>query len=150
TRALQHGAGLTRLSSIGPRQPRPPLFPYTTLFRSFDFSSEHIRDSQLQMLFAICTPLIASEAQIGLALRILCGFSIDEIAEAFLSKRDTINKRLFRAKEKLRTEGVKMEFPAPEVLPARLDNVLRIIYLLFNEGYYSRTHARTLREDLCY
>lgn len=116
----------------------------------FDFSSEHIRDSQLQMLFAICTPLIASEAQIGLALRILCGFSIDEIAEAFLSKRDTINKRLFRAKEKLRTEGVKMEFPAPEVLPARLDNVLRIIYLLFNEGYYSRTHARTLREDLCY
>ncbi len=78
-----------------------------------DFSPQHIRDSQLQMLFAICTPAIASEAQIGLALRILCGFGIDEIAEAFLTNKETINKRLFRAKEKLRTENIRLEMPSP-------------------------------------
>src|SRR5690606_30129639 len=72
------------------------------------FSRENIEDSQLKMLFAICTPAIASEAQSGLALRILCGFGIDEIAEAFLSNKETINKRLFRAKEKLRTEQVDL------------------------------------------
>src|SRR5690606_12659990 len=64
----------------------------------FSFTQENIKDSQLKMLFAICTPAIASEAQIGLALRILCGFGIEEIAEAFLSNKETINKRLFRAK----------------------------------------------------
>src|SRR6185437_6278123 len=68
-----------------------------------EFSTENIRDNQLRMLFAVCTPAIASEAQIGLELRILCGFGIDEIAEAFLSNKETINKRLFRAKDKLRT-----------------------------------------------
>ena len=114
-----------------------------------DFSEENIRDSQLQMLFAICDPVIASEAQIGLALRILCGFGIDEIAGAFLLNKETINKRLFRAKEKLRSERVRMEFPAEAELPARLDNVLRIIYLLFNEGYYSRSRDQILQKDLC-
>jgi RNA polymerase sigma factor (sigma-70 family) len=76
----------------------------------FSFSQQNIKDSQLQMLFAICTPAIASEAQIGLALRILCGFGIDEIAEAFLSNKETINKRLFRAKEKLRTDRFNLHF----------------------------------------
>src|SRR3546814_2440553 len=74
----------------------------------FEFTPKNIRDSQLQMLFAVCTPAIAAEAQIGLALRILCGFSIGEIAGALLCRKDTINKRLFRAKEKLRTERVKI------------------------------------------
>jgi predicted RNA polymerase sigma factor len=114
-----------------------------------DFSLNNIKDSQLQMMFAVCNPVIASEAQIGLALRILCGFGIDEIAEAFLSNKETINKRLFRAKEKLRTEKVKMEMPPEDQLIMRLDNVLRVIYLLFNEGYYSRTQNRILRKDLC-
>lgn len=114
-----------------------------------NFSPEHIRDSQLQMLFAVCTPAIASEAQIGLALRILCGFGIEEIAEAFLSNKETINKRLFRAKEKLRTEKIKMELPSEREIPARLDNVLHIIYLLFSEGYYSKTQNRILQKELC-
>ncbi|HEV9035561.1 MAG TPA: sigma factor, partial [Puia sp.] len=70
-----------------------------TDIEEMDFSHEHIRDSQLQMLFAVCDPAIASEAQIGLALRILCGFGIDEIAGAFLTNKETINKRLFRARE---------------------------------------------------
>lgn len=116
---------------------------------ALNFSQENIKDSQLQMLFAICTPAIASEAQIGLALRILCGFGIDEIAEAFLSNKETINKRLFRAKEKLRTESVSMELPDATEIVSRLDNVLRVIYLLFNEGYYSKTQNQILQKDLC-
>lgn len=118
--------------------------------QELNFSQENIRDSQLQMLFAICNPAIASEAQIGLALRILCGFGIDEIAEAFLSNKETINKRLFRAKEKLRTEKVKMELPPENEIANRLDTVLHIIYLLFSEGYYSKTQDQILRKDLCF
>jgi RNA polymerase sigma factor (sigma-70 family) len=114
-----------------------------------DFSTGNIKDSQLQMLFAICNPAIASEAQIGLALRILCGFGIDEIAEAFLLNKETINKRLFRAKEKLRTEKVEMELPPENEISNRLDTVLHIIYLLFTEGYYSKTQDEILRKDLC-
>ncbi|RYE24817.1 MAG: sigma-70 family RNA polymerase sigma factor [Sphingobacteriales bacterium] len=114
-----------------------------------DFSEQYIKDSQLQMIFAICNPAVASEAQIGLALRILCGFGIDEIAEAFLSNKETINKRLFRAKEKLRTEQIKIELPPPQEINKRLDNVLHVIYLLFNEGYYSKTQNSVLRKDLC-
>lgn len=114
-----------------------------------DFSLSNIKDSQLQMMFAVCNPVISSEAQIGLALRILCGFGIDEIAEAFFSNKETINKRLFRAKERLRSENVKMEIPPENQIANRLDNVLRIIYLLFNEGYYSRTQNQILRKDFC-
>ncbi|SDS92834.1 RNA polymerase sigma-70 factor, ECF subfamily [Mucilaginibacter mallensis] len=114
-----------------------------------NFSHQNIKDSQLQMLFSVCTPAIASEAQIGLALRILCGFGIDEIAEAFLSNKETINKRLFRAKEKLRNEKIQLEFPPENEIQRRLDNVLHIIYLLFSEGYYSKTQNEILRKDLC-
>lgn len=115
-----------------------------------DFSSQNIKDSQLQMMFAVCNPAIASEAQIALALRILCGFSIDEIAEAFLTNKETINKRLFRAKERLRTEDIKLELPSDSEINERLDNVLHIIYLLFNEGYYSSTQNQILRKELCF
>jgi RNA polymerase sigma-70 factor (ECF subfamily) len=115
-----------------------------------DFSNQHIKDTQLQMLFAVCNPAIASEAQIGLALRILCGFGIDEIAEAFLSGKETINKRLLRAKEKLRTENVAMELPPEDELVKRLDNVLHVLYLMFSEGYYSKTQNQILRRDLCF
>ena len=114
-----------------------------------NFSNENIKDSQLQMMFAVCNPSIASEAQIGLALRILCGFGIDEIAEAFFTSKETINKRLFRAKEKLRTEKISMELPPEDELTSRLNNVLHIIYLLFNEGYYSKTQNQILQKDLC-
>ncbi|TGK55939.1 sigma-70 family RNA polymerase sigma factor [Leptospira wolffii] len=115
-----------------------------------DFSKKNIKDSQLQMLFAVCNPLIASEAQIGLALRILCGFGIEEISEAFLTNKETINKRLFRAKEKLRSENIRMELPEEEEIDKRLDNVLHIVYLLFTEGYYSKTQDKILRQELCF
>ena len=114
-----------------------------------DLSEKNIVDSQLQMLFAICHPGIPAEAQIGLALRILCGFGIEEIANAFLSNKETINKRLFRAKEKLRAEKVKIEFPQKDEIDKRLAPVLTTLYLLFNEGYYSESSDVVLREDLC-
>jgi RNA polymerase sigma-70 factor (ECF subfamily) len=114
-----------------------------------NLSEENITDSQMQMLFAICHPTIPIEAQIGLALRILCGFGINEIANAFLTNNETINKRLFRAKEKLRTEKVTIEFPGKKEIKERLDTVLTTLYLLFSEGYYSESNDTILREDLC-
>lgn len=121
----------------------------TEYIMEVDLSDRNIIDSQLQMLFAICHPCISPEAQVGLALRILCGFGIDEIAGAFLTNKETINKRLFRAKEKLRAGHVKMEFPADNQLTTRLKLVLTTLYLLFNEGYYSETDNEILRQDLC-
>ena len=114
-----------------------------------DLSTKNIEDSQLQMMFAICNPVIPVEAQIGLALRILCGFGIDEISAAFLSNKETINKRLFRAKETLRENKVAMEFPQASEIEKRLQAVLTTLYLLFNEGYYSASQNATLRKDLC-
>jgi RNA polymerase sigma factor (sigma-70 family) len=114
-----------------------------------NLSEENILDSQLQMLFAICHPSIGADAQIGLALRILCGFGINEIATAFLTNQETINKRLFRAKEKLRTEKVKIKAPDEAEISSRLETVLTTLYLLFSEGYYSESDDMILREDLC-
>ena len=116
-----------------------------------DLSEKNINDSQLQMMFAICHPSISCEAQIGLSLRILCGFGIDEIADAFLTNKETINKRLFRAKEKLREEKIKIEIPANlQKLMTRLETVIKTIYLLFSEGYYSESQNQTIRKELCF
>jgi RNA polymerase sigma-70 factor (ECF subfamily) len=115
-----------------------------------DLSDKNITDSQLQMLFVLCHPSIPVEAQIGLSLRILCGFGIDEIANAFLSNKETINKRLFRAKEKLRMEKVPIEFPGEAEINERMETVLRTLYLLFSEGYYSESQDTVLREELCF
>ena len=116
---------------------------------NLDLSARNITDSQLQMLFAVCHPSLPAEAQIGLALRILCGFGIDEIANAFLTSKETINKRLYRAKKKLRSEQIRMEAPSEEELDNRLRTVLTTLYLLFNEGYYSESNDQVLRKDLC-
>lgn len=115
-----------------------------------DLSPQNITDSQLQMIFTICNPIIPAEAQIGLALRILCGFGIDEIAEAFLTNKETISKRLYRAKEKLRTENIKIELPNENDINTRLETVLTTLYLLFNEGYHSTTQKTHLRKELCW
>ena len=114
-----------------------------------DLTEQNIHDSQLQMLFAICQPSIPAESQIGLALRILCGFGTEEIANAFMSNKETINKRLFRAREKLRTEKASFELPPADKICERLEPVLRTLYLLFNEGYYSESNDLIVREDLC-
>lgn len=114
-----------------------------------DWSEQNIIDSQLQMLFALCHPAISQEAQIGLSLRILCGFGIDEIASAFLTNKEVINKRLFRAKEKLREEKIEIVFPNEQEIASRLEAVLKTLYLLFSEGYYSESSDEVLRQDLC-
>ena len=119
-----------------------------------DLSEKNITDSQLQMLFALCHPSIPTESQIGLSLRILCGFGIEEIANAFLTNKETVNKRLFRAKEKLRIEKVKIApitigILSEEGINNRLETVLATLYLLFNEGYYSESQDTILREELC-
>jgi RNA polymerase sigma factor (sigma-70 family) len=114
-----------------------------------DLSPQNINDSQLQMMFAICHPLIPPEAQIGLSLRILCGFGIDEIAEAFLVNKETVNKRLYRAREKLREEKIRIELPTQPEIDERLETVLTTIYLLFSEGYYSVSRNQTIRRELC-
>ena len=114
-----------------------------------DLTEQNITDSQLQMLFAVCHPAIPTEAQVGLALRVLCGFGIEEIASAFLTNKETINKRLYRAREKLRLEKVAVEFPGEAEIPNRLAGVLTTLYLLYSEGYYSESHDTVLREDLC-
>ncbi len=115
-----------------------------------DLSDQNIRDSQLHMLFALCNPSIPVESQIALALRILCGLGIDEIARAFLTGKETINKRLFRAKEKLREEKELVRFPAVHKIDQRLGSVLATLYLLFSEGYYSENRNPVMREELCH
>ena len=114
-----------------------------------NLSDKIIADSQLQMLFAVCNPIISTEAQIAMALKVLCGFGVNEIAQAFLSNKETINKRLHRAKEKFRKNKTDLTFPPSNILNDRLDNVLSIIYLLFNEGYYSTVSENTIRKEFC-
>jgi RNA polymerase sigma factor (sigma-70 family) len=114
-----------------------------------DLSDENIKDSQLQMMFAVADPVLSLESQIALTLRILCGFGIDEIADAFLTSKETIHKRLARAKEKLRSAKIKIALPPADELNQRVDGVLRSLYLLFNEGYYSSNRDTVLRKDFC-
>jgi len=114
-----------------------------------DLSEKNIQDSVLHMMFAVCHPSLSDEAQISLSLRILCGFGVDEIAAAFLVGKETINKRLFRAKEKLRDEGITLDVAGATQIESRLTTVLTTIYLLFNEGYYSISQDKTIRKDLC-
>ncbi len=114
-----------------------------------DLSNINITDSQLRMLFAVCHPCISGESQVCLALRVLCGFGIDEIANAFLTSSETINKRLSRAKEKLRNENIPIELPSANEINDRLESVTTTLYLLFSEGYYSENNNAVLRKDLC-
>jgi predicted RNA polymerase sigma factor len=129
--------------------PRLRTDPTACEQQEIDLSPGNISDSQLRMLFAICHPSIPPEAQIGLALRILCGFGIGEIADAFLTNKEVINKRLYRARERLRLEKVEIELPADTEVDTRLATVLHTLYLLFSEGYYSESQDAVLREDLC-
>jgi RNA polymerase sigma-70 factor (ECF subfamily) len=114
-----------------------------------DMTDRNIQDSQLATLFAICDPQLPDETQIGLALRILCGFGIDEIAAAFMVDKEVINKRLYRGREKLRRLGFDFDKRA-DFRESRLDHVLLVLYLLFNEGYHSTTYHRPVREELCF
>ena len=114
------------------------------------FTSDHLNDSLLSMMFVICNPILSIESQLSLGLRILCGFNIDEIANALLCSKSVINKRLSRAKQKLREHNIGLEFPSSKAIENRQQSVLHMLYLLFNEGYCSTNVEQKIREDLCY
>ena len=113
------------------------------------FLDGEIADSQLRMMFACCHPVLSQEAQISLILRTLCGLSCKEIASAFLTREDTVSKRLFRTREKIRSERIALDYPDGGNLNERLDVVLKTLYLLFSEGYNSTCHENLIREELC-
>ncbi|WP_110056003.1 RNA polymerase sigma factor [Chitinophaga sp. S165] len=114
-----------------------------------DLSEQNISDSQLAMIFTVCHPAIANESQIALALNLLCGFGVQEIADAFLTNKEVIYKRISRAKDKLKEIKIKIQQPTLTEINERLETVLKTLYLLFSEGYYSTSSDRLLRKDLC-
>jgi len=114
------------------------------------FLENEIHDSQLRMMFACCHPSIPEESQVALTLKTLCGLSVNEIAKAFLTNDETINKRIYRAKEKIKAENIELNVPQGNELQPRLDTVLKSLYLLFNEGYNSSHPDQLIREELCH
>lgn len=139
-----------RFNEISPRYAYLLQSEYTLSPTVSSFFLEHeIADSQLRMMFACCHPAIPPESQIALTLKTLCGLSVTEIAKAFLTQEETIAKRIYRAKEKIKTEQIELEVPHSHALSLRLDAVLKCLYLLFNEGYNSSHPEQLIREDLC-
>jgi predicted RNA polymerase sigma factor len=100
------------------------------------------------MMFVCCYSELPPVSQVALILKTLCGFSIEEIAKAFLSTEETISKRLYRAKQEFRENKIQFEIPSSQQISQRLENVLTSLYLLFNEGYSSTSHSKIIRNDL--
>jgi RNA polymerase sigma-70 factor (ECF subfamily) len=113
------------------------------------FFDHEIEDSQLRMMFVCCHPSIPYESQIALTLKTLCGLSVSEIAHSFLTTDETITKRLYRAKEKIRDEKIELEIPSAATLTSRVETVLHTLYVLFTEGYNSSHPDQLIRHDLC-
>ena len=113
------------------------------------FSTGEIRDSELRMIFTCCHPSLSAETSTALTLKTLCGFSVKEIAAALLAGEETIRKRLHRARLQFRSGAIPYEVPAGSDLVPRLDAVLLVLYLLFNEGYYSRHADSVIRTEFC-
>jgi len=113
------------------------------------FPEEEIADDRLRLMFACCHPQVPGEAQVALALKVLCGFNVTEIARAFLTTDAAIAKRLTRARQKIAEARIPFELPAGEELSRRLDGVLQSLYLLFNEGYKASTGDKLVREEIC-
>ncbi len=116
---------------------------------TLDLSPQNISDSQLAMMFTVCHPSIPDESQIALALNLLCGFGAQEIADAYLTNKEVIYKRISRAKERLKEAHLKIQPPTLPEINERLAAVLKTLYLLFSEGYYSISGSTVLRKELC-
>lgn len=109
---------------------------------------EDIEDDRLRLVFTCCHPSLASDTQVALTLREICDLTTEEIASAYLAKPATIAQRIVRAKNKIRDAKIPYEVPTGAELPERLDSVLQVVYLVFNEGYSASTGAKVTRHDL--
>jgi RNA polymerase sigma-70 factor (ECF subfamily) len=114
-----------------------------------NYDGGEIPDDRLRLIFTCCHPALASEVQVPLTLRTLCGLETDEIARAFLVSSTTMAQRLVRAKHKIRDAGIPYAVPGTDEIAARLEAVLTVIYLVFNEGYLATRGASLVRTDLC-
>ena len=112
------------------------------------WDAESIEDDRLRLVFTCCHPALSPDAQVALTLREVCGLTTEEIAQAFLSPAPTLAQRIVRAKAKIRDARIPYQVPAPEELPQRLDSVLRVVYLVFNEGYSAASGPSVTRLDL--
>ena len=110
---------------------------------------EGVPDDRLRLIFTCCHPALAPDAQVALTLREVCGLATEEIAAAFLIPAPTLAQRIVRAKAKIRDARIPYEVPAASELPERLEPVLRVVYLVFNEGYAASSGASLVRHDLC-
>jgi RNA polymerase sigma-70 factor (ECF subfamily) len=115
---------------------------------SVAFEREDIDDDRLRLIFTCCHPALSPDAQVALTLREICGLTTEAIAQAFLTAAPTLAQRIVRAKGKIRDARIPYEVPAATELPARLDSVLRVIYLVFNEGYSASSGPALMRVDL--
>ncbi len=111
--------------------------------------NEHLEDDRLRLIFTCCHPALPPEAQVAMTLREVCGLTTEEIARAFLTKPATIAQRIVRAKGKIRDARIPYEVPPEKELPDRVDAVLRVVYLVFNEGYSASFGDAVTRHDLC-
>jgi RNA polymerase sigma-70 factor (ECF subfamily) len=114
-----------------------------------ELAEEPFRDDLMRLIFTCCHPALAPEAQVALTLKTLCGLSVDEIARAFLVSPVTMAQRLVRAKAKIRAARIPYEVPGADRLAERLEGVLRVVYLVFNEGYAATSGDALVRHDLC-
>lgn len=113
-----------------------------------EWEREDLEDDRLRLIFTCCHPALPADAQVALTLREVCDLKTEEIARAFFVSPSTIAQRIVRAKQKIRDAGIPYRVPTREELPARLDNVLRVIYLVFNEGYSASSGSELTRADL--
>ncbi|MGY2190332.1 RNA polymerase sigma factor [Pseudomonas sp. SDO5591_S426] len=127
---------------------RPLLIAQLEALEQADWSDEDVEDDRLRLIFTCCHPALAADAQVPLTLREVCDLTTEEIARAFLSAPATIAQRIVRAKAKIRDAKIPYQVPSLAELPERLDSVLRVIYLVFNEGYSASIGAQLTREDL--
>jgi RNA polymerase sigma-70 factor (ECF subfamily) len=111
-------------------------------------SEDSVDDDRLRLIFTCCHPALSADAQIALTLREVCGLTTEEVARAFLTPAPTLAQRIVRAKSKIRDAGIPYEIPALSDLPDRLDSVLHVIYLVFNEGYLASTGPELTRASL--